>query len=161
MITPQLLSDFRKDFDALKKNLESKYGIIIDIGRITYESDRFHTKLEAQEFDPACPYLSKDAQHAYRRAMDRDKANLAYNYGFDINWIGKKFNYKGKQYEVVGSDRRNRIGEVVVAMDTTNNTSMLHTPIFYFTSSIVSQLYQIDKGVSYGYIMSSVCSTNR
>lgn len=141
MITPQLLSDFRKDFDALKKNLESKYGIVIDMGRITYESDRFHAKLEAQEFDPACPYSSKDAQHAYRRAMDKDKVGLPYNHGFDLNWIGKKFDYRGKQYEVVGSGRRNRIGEVVVAMNTTNNASMLHTQISYFKNNIVSQLY--------------------
>lgn len=44
-ITPDTLTDFVLDFDKAVNDLEKKYGVTISLGKITYEKDRFYTKM--------------------------------------------------------------------------------------------------------------------
>ena len=51
MIDKEMLRNFRKDFAEAVKDLEQQYGLVIELGKITYDVDSFEGKITAKEGD--------------------------------------------------------------------------------------------------------------
>lgn len=51
MIDRQMLKNFRADFAEAVKDLEQKYGLVIDLGNIKFGYDHFEGKISCKEGD--------------------------------------------------------------------------------------------------------------
>ena len=49
MINTQMIKNFRADFAEAVKDLEKKYGVVIELKNINYASDNFEAKLQVTE----------------------------------------------------------------------------------------------------------------
>ena len=65
IITGDSVDEFRKDFDKAMSALQEKYDITINLGIITYYSDRFSARLEV-----------KNSRNAYQIASSDFDANV-------------------------------------------------------------------------------------
>ena len=90
MIDRQTLENFREDFKKVMEDLESKYGFVIELGRITYTPTSFTGKLEVHEGE------SKDDVN------EQDFKKYCRMYGLDESDYDRRFTFQGKDYIVVG-----------------------------------------------------------
>ena len=90
MIDKETLRNFRNDFAEAVKDLEQQYGIVITLGRITFDATSFSGKLEAKEGE------SKDQ-------VNEDIFNKeCKKYGLDPEDYDRRFTYQGKEYTITG-----------------------------------------------------------
>jgi hypothetical protein len=95
MITKELCKNFRNDFNTAMKELESKYGIAITLGNISYCSTDFSAKITAN--------VTGD------EAKEKEKAEFesyAKFYGFEPEDYGKEMTLQGKRFKFVGFNHR-------------------------------------------------------
>ena len=90
MIDRQTLENFREDFKKAMEDLESKYGFVIELGRITYTPTSFTGKLEAKEGD------SKDDVN------EQDFKKYCSMYGLSKDDYDRRFTFQGHDYIIVG-----------------------------------------------------------
>lgn len=93
---------FRKDFQEALKGLEEKYGVIIQSQKITYESDRFHFKVEVKNG------TSKE-----------DVNQIDFNkycklYGLQPEDYLRTFAVQGEQYQIVGINPAKRKKTIII-----------------------------------------------
>lgn len=109
-IDKQMLEQFRKDFQEAVKGLESKYGMVISLGRITYGYDEFVGKLEAKSGD--------DKDEVMKREFEQNCASV----GLDPEDYGQVFTQQGKEYKIIGLDLSKRKYPVIVKEVLTDKT---------------------------------------
>jgi len=90
MIDKQMLDDFRKDFQDAMQALEQKYGVVIELGRISYSATSFDAKLEVKEGE------SKEAVNESEFKM------YCRMYDLEPTDYDRRFTYQGDDYIVVG-----------------------------------------------------------
>jgi hypothetical protein len=90
MIDRQTLENFRQDFNEAMKDLEQKYGFVIELGRITYTPTSFTGKLEVHEGE------SKDDVN------EQEFKKYCYMFGLDEQDYDRRFTFQGKDYIVTG-----------------------------------------------------------
>jgi hypothetical protein len=90
MIDRQTLENFRQDFNEAMKDLETKYGFVIELGRITYTATSFTGKLEVHEGE------SKDDVN------EQEFKKYCYMFGLDEQDYDRRFTFQGKDYIVTG-----------------------------------------------------------
>ena len=90
MIDKQTLTNFRKDFAEAVKDLEQKYGFVIELGRISYTATSFNGKLEVREGE------SKDD------ANEQDFKRYCRMYGLEASDYDRRFTYGNDEYIVTG-----------------------------------------------------------
>ena len=91
-INNQTLTQFRKDFAEAVKELGNKYGVDIEIGHITYESNSFHGALNVR-----------------KRGLDSAEWNWnCEQYGFKKEDFGRMFLYGHKQFKITGIKAGNK-----------------------------------------------------
>ena len=90
MIDKEMLRNFRNDFAEAVKDLEQQYGIVITLGRITFDATSFTGKLEAKEGE------SKDQVNE-----DTFKAHCR-EYGLAPTDYDRRFTHQGKDYIITG-----------------------------------------------------------
>ena len=96
MIDRQMLRNFRVDFAEAVKDLEAKYGIIIELGNIKFSIDNFEAKLIAKEGDS-----KEDVNEAEFRSYCR-------SYGLEPSDFDRRFTYStliggdGEDYIIIG-----------------------------------------------------------
>jgi len=90
MIDRTMLQNFRQDFADAVKGLEQKYGVIIELGSITYSSISFKGKLEVHEG------ASKDDVNA------QEFKKYCRRYGLSEDDYDRRFTYKGEDYIIIG-----------------------------------------------------------
>ena len=90
MIDKQTLENFRQDFKQAMQALETKYGFVIELGRITYTATSFTGKLEVNEGD------SKDDVN------EKDFYKYCSMYGLSKDDYDRRFTFQGNDYIVVG-----------------------------------------------------------
>jgi hypothetical protein len=93
------IKSFRTDFAEAVKYLESKYGVKISLGNITYTTTDFTTKLIVQN-----GATNEDAE---KIAFEKDVLYFT-NYGLTKNDYNKEFIVQGKKYYLVGFKKRAR-----------------------------------------------------
>lgn len=87
---------FRADFDSAVKELEEKYGVSIKVGKFTYDSTQFTTKMEVKNF------ISKEEDFA-------NKARILSAWGFKPDMYNKVFDGRdGKKYKLIDLDTKAR-----------------------------------------------------
>ena len=138
MITSQKLQDFRRDFNAMKRQLESQYGLTIELGNISYNSSGFTGKISAEELDSSCPYKSIAAQQAYKHAIKNAQNNP--HCPFKMEWLGKRFTYHNDVYEVAGYVYSTRRGYDVYAVKANDHGYGLKSHIKAFQRDFESSL---------------------
>lgn len=124
-IDKQMLQQFRQDFQEAVKDLESKYGIVISLGKITYGHDDFTAKLEAKSGD------SKD------EVMKREFEENCLYFGLDPEDYGQVFSEKGKDYKIIGIDLAKRKYPVIIQELSTGKT--LRCTVDYIKQIPISQ----------------------
>ena len=90
MIDKQTLQNFREDFKEAMKDLEQKYGSVIELNTIHYTATEFNAKLVAKEGD------SKDDVN------EQDFKKYCRMYGLEPTDYDRRFTYDGEEYVVVG-----------------------------------------------------------
>ena len=90
MIDRQTLENFREDFKKAMEDLESKYGFVVELGRITYTATSFTGKLEVHEGE------SKDDVN------EQEFKKHCHMYGLSYDDYDRRFTFQGKNYIVVG-----------------------------------------------------------
>ena len=94
MITTKMLDEFRKDLNEALKPLEQKYGLSIDVGRITYSPNDFSLRLS-----------STDVKEAMKNGLSPEKAIWDANcklYGFKEDDFNKTISLQGRNFKIVG-----------------------------------------------------------
>jgi hypothetical protein len=109
-IDRQMLEQFRKDFQEAVKGLESKYGMVISLGRITYGYDEFTGKLEVKS--------GADKDDVMKREFEK---NCSY-VGLDPEDYGQVFTQQGKDYKIIGLDLAKRKYPVIIQEVLTGKT---------------------------------------
>ena len=105
MINAQMLDNFRGDFAQAVKSLEQKYGIIIELGRITYGSDHFRASIECKEgsdkdeaeernFKKRCKYYGLMPEDYDRRITIKEK-------GVDVDYIITGIDESRRKYPIM------------------------------------------------------------
>lgn len=90
MIDRQTVENFHEDFNKAMEALEQKYGLVIELGRITYTATSFTAKLEAKEGD------SKD------EVNEQDFKKYCHMYGLSYDDYDRRFTFQGHEYIIVG-----------------------------------------------------------
>ena len=90
MIDKKMLQEFRNDFADAVKTLEQKYGIVIELGQISYTATSFDGKIKCREG------ASKDDANA------ADFRHYCKMYGLDEDDYDRRFTYGGDEYVIVG-----------------------------------------------------------
>ena len=90
MIDKQTLQNFRNDFAEAMKDLEQKYGLVIELGNIRYSSTSFEGKISCKEGE------SKDEVNA------QDFYRYCTMYGLSRDDYDRRFTFQGEDYIVVG-----------------------------------------------------------
>lgn len=96
-ITHEMLYSFRKDFEIAVKQLNDKYGLCIELGRISFCEDSFTGKISAR-LASVSPY--KDYEVAFRSMRDL--------YDIPEDALGNAYSMSGRAYKFVGFDQRAR-----------------------------------------------------
>ena len=96
MINKQMIQDFRKDFTEAVKDLEKKYGVVIELGNIQYAADNFEAKLQVTE--------GEDQYDVNRKAFIRNCGA----YGLNQEDFDRRFTYKNKEYVIIGINPNKR-----------------------------------------------------
>lgn len=109
-IDRQMLLQFRNDFQEAVKGLESKYGIVISLGRISYGYDEFSGKLEAKSGD------NKD--DVMKREFEKNCSHV----GLDPEDYGQVFTQQGKDYKIIGIDLAKRKYPIIIKEVATGRT---------------------------------------
>ena len=90
MIDRQTLESFRQDFQDAMKDLEQKYGFVIELGRITYTATSFTGKLEVNEGE------SKD------EVNEQEFKRYCRMFGLEESDYDRRFTFQGNDYIIVG-----------------------------------------------------------
>lgn len=90
MIDRQVLSNFRKDFAEAVKGLEQKYGLVIDLGQISFTPTSFTTKITCREGEDRFDVNAQEFKK-YCKA-----------YGLSEEDYDCRFTFQGKDYVIVG-----------------------------------------------------------
>ena len=96
-ITKEVLNAFRQDFKASMKELENKYGFVIELNRITYNEREFTGKMSAR-------LDSVGRFDKYERTFNE----LHSYYGLQKDWLHREFNAGGRRIKLVGLDTKKR-----------------------------------------------------
>jgi len=102
-ITKNTLEAFRKDFKATVKELENQYGIEIDLGSISYDSNEFTAKLEVS--NRPTNGLSKEQNYFNQEC---------HYYGLDKSDFKKKVKLDGKEYIIEGINPRGKKYKIIL-----------------------------------------------
>jgi hypothetical protein len=98
-INKQMLQEFRKDFAATVEPLQKKYGMVLALGSIRFDSNQFQSRFTAILADKETTSSGMDP----RRLMQKialEKEGSMYN---DIkDCYGKVFYINDKRYVIVG-----------------------------------------------------------
>ena len=89
-MTVETVRAFRNDFKEAVKQLEEKYHIVIDLGRITYDESSFRGQLTAKDGGSKDEVLANDFNKHCRM------------FGLGPEDLNRRFNYKGEMYEIIG-----------------------------------------------------------
>ncbi len=89
------LKEFRKDFAIAVIELESKYGVNIELGNISYSSTQFTGKVT----------VWKDGVSKFQEQAEYFK-QVYKLYGLEEDMLGKTFNAQGYELEFVGVDHK-------------------------------------------------------
>ena len=92
-----LLKEFRADFKNAVLELEQKYNIVIDAGKISYASDSFEMKVKAK-------ITSGDA--SIDQKCDFEKYCSKYGFSKEYYWV--EFELNGGKYKFIGFNPNNR-----------------------------------------------------
>ena len=92
-INKKTLKQFRTEFAETVKDLESKFGLVLSIGNISYNSDQFTTKL-------TCTAVG-DLSEGKSREEAQFKAN-APKFGFQPEDYNKEVTIHGETFRFVG-----------------------------------------------------------
>jgi len=90
MIDKAMLQNFRQDFAEAVKDLESKYGLVIELGNIKYSATSFEAKMSCKEGE------SKDDVNA------QEFKKYCHMYGLNEDDYDRRFTFKGEDYVIIG-----------------------------------------------------------
>ena len=96
MINTQMIKNFRADFAEAVKDLEKKYGVVIELKNINYASDNFEAKLQVTE--------GEDQYDVNRKEFIK---NCKF-YGLEQEDFDRRFTWKGKDYIIIGLNANRR-----------------------------------------------------
>lgn len=94
------LPAIRKDMEAALKSVSEKYGIVLDIGNITFTGNTFTAKLVAATLSEG--ESESDINPKWKLDFDRKAWILEAN-GLPKGSFGKKFILSGKECKIVGA----------------------------------------------------------
>ena len=86
---------FRSDFEIAMKHLKEKYGVEIELGRISYDNDSFTSKLSVD-----------NKPEGGISVAQKNWEDNAPRYGFSKDDFGKSFIEGGKSYTITGWNSR-------------------------------------------------------
>ena len=115
-ITPNILDEFRNDFENQMKGMEAKYGFKISLGSMSYSSNQFTSKVTVTD---TAGGNADDAEGKQSLKSDGWKFNLTEK---DYN---KRFGYNGKQWELKGLKPRSRKYPIIATEVGTNKSYKL------------------------------------
>lgn len=95
MITKETCRNFRNDFNNTIKELEEKYKISIELGKISYDDAKFTAKITAN-------VIGEEANEKEREEFEQ----YAKLYGFNPEDYGKEVVIQGKHFRFVGLNHR-------------------------------------------------------
>ena len=95
------LEKFRSEFKDAVSELEKKHGISISLGRISYDSSRFSTKMEVIESQP------DEDGNIVSGEQARFNANCKY-LGLTPSHYGVEFMHGSTKFKLIGIKPRNR-----------------------------------------------------
>ena len=95
MITKELCRNFRIDFNNAMKELEEKYKISIELGKISYDDAKFTAKITAN-------VIGEEAKEKEREEFEQ----YARLYGFNSDDYGKEIVIQGKRFRFIGFNHR-------------------------------------------------------
>ena len=104
-ITRTTLKLFREDFKNAVSNLESKYGVIIDMGTISFDENSFSAKITANN--------GKNETDVEKTQFEQN-VSLYKSYGLSKCDYGKIFIADGKKYRLVGFKTKARKNPFVI-----------------------------------------------
>lgn len=96
-ITTEVIKNFRADFAETVKDLEKKYGFVIDLGNIRYDPEHFSSKLE----------VTLSSVNPNKKYEDTFKAFYKL-YGLEESYLGKEFKSNGINLTFIGLDNKKR-----------------------------------------------------
>lgn len=113
-----LIKTIRNDLETALKTIESKHGIKLGIGSISFSSNSFRTRLEAttqgsSQVDSPVKYQNNFKKHCYL-------------YGLKPSDLGRSFD--NGRYMVVGMMNPNAKSGQIIVKDTKNNKLMRFNP---------------------------------
>jgi hypothetical protein len=95
MFTKPELKNFREDFQQAVKELETKYGVTIELGSISYTSNDFHAKME----------VKKKVVEGIEGNVSHDQFEFekyCFFVGLTKDFYGKQFSMHGKTFTISG-----------------------------------------------------------
>jgi len=95
-IDQKMLQNFREDFEDAVADLEKKYGIVIQLGNISYSDDHFDAKFTAKSGD--------DMEEIRKREFEQ---NCSW-YGLKPTDYNREFTKDGYKYRIIGIKPENR-----------------------------------------------------
>lgn len=98
-ITPNLLDEFRNDFEVQMKGLQAKYGVKVSLGNMSYSNTQFTSKVTVTD---TAGGNADDAEGKASLKKDGWRFDLTEK---DYN---KKFSYNGKNWKLKGIKPRSR-----------------------------------------------------
>ena len=81
---------FREEFNEWKRQLEEKFGVVIEIGSITYDFDSLKCQLTAKEGG------SKE------EVQENDFNKYCRQFGLAPEDLHRRFRYRNEMYEIIG-----------------------------------------------------------
>jgi hypothetical protein len=99
------LNNFRNDFAKAMEELEKKYGVKVEMGRISYNEHEFSTKLNVTN-------ATNDEELEKTKFMNAI-APFA-NYGLYADDYKKEFKIQGKTYQLIGVKPRARKNPLII-----------------------------------------------
>lgn len=100
-ITKTSLKEFRVDFKDAVKELEQKFGVVVDLGSINFTLDGFRGKITV--VNNTTGSTEKSSREVIQ---EMDFKTNASQMGFEASDLGRKFLCQGKTYTIVGSKMR-------------------------------------------------------
>jgi len=125
-ITKETLNQFRKDFATSVKDLESKYGIQINIGNIRYDKSGFKSNFEVKNLDveTGAPVISQIDE--YRATMMLSNIKEVLKHGV----IGKKFTTVRNETVTVTGYKHGRKNCFVIELATEPGKTYMCAPAY-------------------------------
>jgi hypothetical protein len=88
------LTKFRKDFSDAVKELEKNYGVKLDIGNISFNSEQFTSKLTTT--------IVREGEDPEKAKAMKEIKTYGFRYNITENDYGKVFTANGKVFTFVG-----------------------------------------------------------